>query len=826
MRRLLFLVAILVLLAAPVYASGNKPILGVVVDATTKQPVAFATVALKNKADGILAGVNTDVAGKFTIPNVAPGEYKLFITYVGYTPKTQPIKVPEAGESVDLGSIELAAAELALKEVEISVERPLVEDTDDGYVYNAENDASATGGTAADLLTNVPGLTLGADGNLEMMGTTKIKVLMDGKPSSIMAGDMAEALRQIPADIIAKVEVITTPSAKYDAEGTGGVINIITKKNKQMKGYNGSASITGGNRGKSGGINFYTRTGKLNLRSSLNGSTGRDFGDNKVEQVYYKGRIVNQDNEFTEAGAKVNGHFVGELDLNEKNSLRATVKGVNTDSDTDQRNLSIERSSKETDYGREINRNLRLTDKTKGIESIDANLDYTRYFKQKNQELSLMMMYSGTGRKDNNLTTRQNANDVINLVQHNDNSSTNDELTFQIDYVHPFKKLGRIETGAKAILRDATSNYLVSSASSWEEPLQEDTRRTNVFNYHQDVFSGYFSHTLSINKKYTLRTGGRYEYTTIDANFVSSGTSMSKTYLNFMPNINLSMRLKKDQRVAVSYSSRIHRPQIHYLNPFFDDTNERNIRVGNPDLLPEVSHNTTLSYSRYINQLTLKGTAYWRQTNNDISSYRSFDRRPSRVAPYDSIDAIITSFMNVGKNSTVGASLSVTLRLNKSGNIGTTLGAYHSQINGVTYNPILKTTELTTRSGMVYNWQVNGTYRFQKDVVAQLSTSLSSPRLQAQGSITMVQKYNVSLRKDFWNRTASLGFTIDNFLSNKDLARQVTNADLFTSTNWRYSYNRVYRLSLTYRFKKMEFKERAPKDHKTIVNDDKEKAVQ
>ncbi|WP_114778594.1 TonB-dependent receptor domain-containing protein [Botryobacter ruber] len=823
-KRLLLLIAAFVLLfSVNGFADGNKSVWGTIIDAGTKQPVAFVTVALKDKAGQVLTGAACDIAGKFVLTNVAPGDYSLLLSYVGYVSKTKAISVPDAGNSVSLGSIELLAADLALQEVVVTAERPMVEDTDDGYVYNAEKDVNAVGGTAADLLGNVPGLTVDPDGNLEMLGTTKIKVLMDGKPSSIMAGDMAEALRQIPADIIAKVEVITSPSAKYDAEGIGGVINIVTKKNKTMQGYNGSAGITGGNRTQGASLSLSTRKGKLNLRSSLNGSRNSDFGKNEVEQVYNRGRIVNQDNTFGESGTRLNGHLVGELDLNDKNSLRASLKLANTASDTDQENRSVETSSKEADFGRELDRNRRLTGKESANGSIDLNLDYTRNFKKKNQALSLMMMYSGTTRRLDNLTTRENAASVINLIQQNNNNSENGELSLQADYEHPFKKIGRVETGVKAVLRDATSNYLVSSASSWEEPLTADARRTNIFNYTQNIYSAYFSHTLTVKKKYTLRTGGRYEYTSIFADFVSSGATLSKPYSNFMPNLSLSLKLRKEQRLGLSYSTRILRPQINYLNPFFDDTNERNIRVGNPDLSPEVSHSTTLSYSRFIKTVTLRATAYWRLANNDISSYRTFDRRPSRVAPHDSIDAITTTFMNVGRSNTIGTSLSLSGRINKNGNIGSTLGLYYSQINGITYNSSLKQNEHTSRSGLVYNVQLNGTYRFPKELVSQFSTAFSSPRIQAQGKSTMLPRYNISLRKDFWGKTTSLGFTIENFLSRSNQTRHITNADLFTSTNLRYSYNRIYRVSLTYRFNKMEFKEKAPKVQKTITNDDTEK---
>lgn len=789
---------------------------GSIVDAATKLPVEFATVALQDKTGKTLDGATCDAQGRFTIPKVAPGSYNLLISFIGYQPTLHPVTVTSEGGAISLGKLELPADSKSLKEVQITAQKPMVEDTDDGFVYNAAKDINATGATAADLLKNVPGLSVDMDGNLEMQGSPKIQVLIDGKPSSLVAGDLAEALRQIPSDIIEKVEVVTSPSAKYDGEGIGGVVNIITKKDRVLQGYNGSVNATTGNRINSLNTHLNARKGKLGLRTSLGGNVNRRFGNGENEQVFYQGKLVSQNNEYTDEGQGFNGSLGGDLDLNKKNSLRATLSTGRYQSVNDRINNTLATSTEEATFGQVLESNRRIVDSKGESNSLDANLAYTGKFNKKNQELNILMRYGSNQRENNSFTTREEAESIVSLIQQNNNRGFNGEFSFQADYVHPLGKWGRLETGAKAVLRQTTSNYLFASAEPRKDPqLVVDPRRTNIFSYDQNVYASYLSYNLPIKKKHNLRLGGRYENTTILADFASNATSLNRAYHYFMPNVAFNFRINNTQRLGISYMNRIQGPQVDFLNPYLDDTNERSIRVGNPNLSPEISHSSNLHYSNYIKTTTITTSVFWRQTANDIGAYRTYDRRPSRVAPYDSIDVITTTFLNIGKNTTYGANFAVSSRIKQIANAGMNLGLYYNEIHGVTYNSALKQNQETFRSSLMYNLNFNASCRLPKDiggvlrdVSAQFSTSLNSPRIHAQGKTSSFQRYNMGLQKELWNKTATVSLSIENFLNSGNQIRTTTYAEKFTTTSIQNYYNRVYRLSLHYRIKKMEYKKK------------------
>jgi hypothetical protein len=373
-----------------------------------------------------------------------------------------------------------------------------------------------------------------------------------------------------------------------------------------------------------------------------------------------------------------------------------------------------------------------------------------------------------------------------------------------------------------------------------EAPLVVDAKRTNIFSYDQDVYSTYFNYSFRIKKIYNFRAGGRYEYTSIFADFVTNDTTLSKPYRSFMPNFTASMRLKNNQRLSVNYATRIFRPQIEYLNPYRDDTNERSIRSGNPDLLPELTHNLQLTYSNYIKTTSINGSLYWRQTNDDIGQYRTSARVRSRTADNDAnaandtIDAITTTYLNLGNNITYGTNASLSSRILKRGQVGANFSLYYNEINGYTYSALRKQSMPVSKGGWMYTVNFNAGLRIPKEVEgpfkemsAQVATSLSSPRLNLQGKNSSFQRYNISLRKEFLVRKtskdrASVNFSIENFLNSGNQIRNTTVTEQFTTTSIQNHYNRVYRLGLSYNFSRMEYKARQ-QERKTIVNEDRQK---
>jgi hypothetical protein len=822
-------------------AQVKNSINGSVVDSLTKGPVQFATVALQDPTGKLLDGTTCDDQGNFVVQNVLNGKYSLVISFVGYKTRFVPVDLSPGRNLVGTGTIILSPDNTSLDEVVIRSTKPMVEETDDGYVYDAENDLSAAGGTASDLMRNVPGLSLDMDGNVEMQGSNKIKILIDGKPSAIMAGNVAEALKQIPANLIQKIEVITTPSAKYDAEGAGGVINIITKKNSTLQGYRGGMSLTGGNRSNNINANVTSRLNKVGLRGSLGANLNRNFGSGENEQFYYAQRQVFQTNQYRSDGQGINGILGTDIDFNDKNSLSATLRFSKNNSINDRSSVTLAKSTLPESLGNIISHDLNKTESKSGSGNVDSNLDYTRKFKRKGQELNLLMLYSNNRRDGENYTRRSNQDDVVTLRQQNNNDASNGEIVFQADYTQPLKKWGKLEVGGKAILRNTLSNYQLATASSSEAPLQIDTRRTNLFNYDQDVYSSYLSYGFQLKKKYNFRFGGRYEYTNIFADFVSNDTTLRKPYRTFMPNVTTSVLLKHSQRLSLSYSTQIFRPQIEYLNPYLDDSNERNIRIGNPNLQPEITHNLQLTYSKYIKTITVNGSLYYRQTNDNIGLYRSSSRVRSRFADNDnnpandSIDAITTTYLNLGNNITYGTNFSVNGRIGKMGQIGSNMSLYYNEINGFMYSNQLKKGVQVTKGGWMYSIKLNASFQVPRDykgpfknMSTQLNTSLNSPRINLQGKSSSFQQYSMSIKKEFTVRQqskdkVSLNLSVENFFNKGNRIRTTTTTEQFTSSSIQNQYNRIFRLGLTYNFSRMEYKIKPEKAEKSVQNDDQKK---
>ncbi|GGK56010.1 TonB-dependent receptor [Rufibacter glacialis] len=781
------------------WQTGGVLVTGTVVDAASKAPVDFATVALQDQEGKPITGVPCDAHGTFTLPKVGPGSYILAISFIGYKTKLHPITVPTGTAPVQLGQILLESDSKALEEVVVTGEKDLIQQTDDGMVYNAENDITNIGGTAADVLKKVPSLAMDIDGNVEMRGSTKVKILINGKPSTMLADNLAEALQQIPADLIKSVEVITSPSAKYDAEGTAGVINIITKQSS-MEGMTGQVTATAGNRSNNLNTNLNLRRKKFGLRGSVGGNFNDRVGDAESDQVYFREenliqtptKLIQQSSTFENNGRSLFTQLGGDYDFNEQNNLSATVR-LNRSRNLSDRTLS---TSQFTPAGEEQVQNYRFRDidNLNHHHGVETNLHYKRRFQKKGQELAVMAIFNQNGSESEYSLTEENNTQAITRLEQSDNHSTNRELTFQADYAHPLEKLGHLEGGVRAVLRHAGSDYDFLFSRSAQAPLVEDPARSNLFTYDQDVYSSYLSYTYRWKKTYTLRVGGRYEYTAVTGHFTTNHveTDLEKPFHNFMPNIMLMKRFKNDQRLRFSYSTRIQRPGMQQLNPYRNESNQLNIRYGNPNLDAEITHNAELNYSWLLKTTNFNASAYWRQTNNDISQYQ-FPIKENN-------DTLHTTFANLGKNATYGSSLSVSSRFWQKGQAGLNLNLFYNDLTS------FRGREVIQRAGFMYNLSGNVSYRFVNDFSVQTAGSFNSPRLSLQSRSTYTYSYSLGLRKEFWKRKGGLSLNVENFLFSNNAIRTTVNNTNSYNHNQNNNYNRVVRVSFNYRFGKMEFK--------------------
>lgn len=788
--------------------AGNKATLdsstisGIVIDSVSRKPVEFATVALLGLTTPTpIAGDLTDAGGRFSFNNVAPGRYRLRVTFMGYEDRVAEAQLlSQTDTDLNLPPLLLRTLIQTLSEVTVTSRRDLIEDKEDRVVYNAGNDPTNAGGTAIDVMKKVPMLTVDPDGSIQLKGSSSIKVLINNKPSSIMARSISEALQMIPAEAIKSVEVITAPSAKYDAEGTAGVINIITKN--RLQGMVGGVTGTTGNRTHNLGANLNLKQGKVGLTAYGGGNRNlNDGGSTSIRRSLLANQSVSelrQNSSYQNLSGSGYGSFNLDYDLDSTNQFGfdgSFSVGSRTGS-------SIRDTRYEGTQPRQPFR--RYSDNSAENANYDVNLNYTRLFKRPEQELTFLTQLNSSD-NDSRYSLDQfilPENEFINYREQNTNRNRTTESTIQADYTHPFVKGKKtLEVGAKSIRRNVESDFNLQNARSDTSAFQDDPRRANQFDYQQWVLASYASFRIVTPKKWSYTLGGRYEYTAIDANFVSNKTTFQDQYHILLPNVALSKRFKNNQRVRLSYNQRIQRPNIFFLNPFINSNDPKNLSFGNPYLDPERAHSLELTYSIYTKKgLSMNATLFSRLTNNAIE----------RITTVDTANISYSTYQNIAKNSTYGLNLFGAGRPTKNWQLNGNLSLNYSILNSAALNILNRNWN--------YRLSLNSNVSLPQDYSIQFQGSYQSARIQLQGQSGGFYGYGVAARKEFKKRRSVLTLNAENFLTRYNtIANQFRTVTFITDAS---SYNafRNVRLTANWRFGSMNAKTNRAK--KRISNDD------
>ncbi|AYA36028.1 TonB-dependent receptor [Hymenobacter oligotrophus] len=799
---------------APATAEVAKPnrgtgrLTGTVINAATNQPVEFANVGLIDVATNKAIGGGTcDEKGRFILSNIGAGTYKLNVSFVGFQAKVmEHVVFATADANVDLGNISLAAAAQQLSEVKVVGERELVENKIDRIVYNADKDITNNGGTAADVLQKAPLLSVDIDGNLQLRGSGNIRVLVNGKPSTILANNLADALRQIPADQIKSVEVITSPSSKYDAEGTAGVVNIILKKSN-LEGVNGSVNGAASNRGAFLSSTVNTRRGKLGLNTNAGTNMFYNVARNasvRTEFLPTEGRsTLQQSGNFTNLGGGAFAQLGIEYDLTPKDAFNISGRGnlFGYTNDRNQRTAYI--GPKVNDiFTRDIVTQEQNT-------NFDLNFGYTRTMAKPKQELSVLALYSqNKGNTDYDLDQRRE--EFIDYHETSSNDNRNREATLQLDYIQPVDSTGTLELGLKSILRRVSSDYLVASDSLDGRGLLPIPSRSNAFRYDQNVYSTYATYSFALGKKLTLKAGTRVEHTRIDGDFITDNISLRTDYTNVVPSVQAAYDLNKDNKLKLSYTRRIQRPGIWFLNPYVNLSDRRNISSGNPKVDPELTDAYELAYSTFINKSTINFSGYFRQTNNAIESVSRLVPSNTVLPTDDTTRVLYSTFLNVARNATYGLSAFGSTKITPKWSLNGNINVYYLQLRSQALG--------LSNGGVMYNGNLTSSWTFDKGWSAQFSGLFNSRRVALQGRTPGYRTYTLAAKKELFNKKASLTLGVVNPFNRKLVFRSQLATDRFDFSNNSYFYNRQIRLSFNYQFGKLDTKPARPK--KSIRNDD------
>lgn len=786
---------------------GNSRIIGKVVASGSTSPLEYATVTVIDLATGkTINGTTTDQGGQFTITGIDTGSYKILIEFIGYQPKTIPRIQLVKNATIDLKTIQLITDAKNLQAVTVTAQAKLIDNKIDKMVFNAEKDLTSQGGVATDILKKVPQVSVDVDGNVQLAGNSSIRFLINGKPSTAFGNNMADVLQSIPASQIKSIEVITTPGAKYDAQGLGGIINIILKQTN-VKGVNGNLSVTTGTRIQNGSFNFNARNKNFGFNAFVSGNARL-----AVSTPYTNLRQTIDTFSKTNSTLAQNGTTrVKRHGIESGIGLDWTYKKYNSFTASLNYNVFgndnagfIDQSLTTSNFaGNPLLHELSLnnTTSTNRAHNVDAAFNYKRTFPREDQELEFSINTSmGRSTLQSGNERQQLPSGDISYGVRNRNPGKENETQIALDYTQPITDKVLLGTGLKTTLLDITSDAAVFGYNLPGKSYSFDSSLSNNLAYHQKVYAAYAEISFPVANWFDMKVGSRYERTEIDA-FYSNAQQQAKTpgYNTWVPAVFLSRKIGEDHVVKLSYSKRIERPDYGDLNPFINTSDPQNITAGNPYLLPELGQRVELSYSRDLHQLgSFMVTAFYRHNSQDIQPYVKY--YPS-LQVGDSLynNVSVSTRENIGTENNTGLNLFSDMHLSKQLSLRTNIFMFHRKIiNAIDAG--------SSRTSFNYRINLNATYQITPLVAAEFFGNFNSARNEVQGKYPSFTTYSLAVRKQFWNKKASLALTAINPFNEYVNQRLEIYGPNFTTTSVRKIPFRSIGLNFTWKFGLLEFK--------------------
>lgn len=798
MKKLLktLFLTLLFIMTVPAFAQAPKvKITGKVVEKSTNQPLEYASVSAQSVQNpSINDGIITNEKGEFTL-SVFPGNYNIKIEFLGFNPTNLSNRA--VVKDLNIGTIYVTEDNQLLDEVVVTVEKPLVEIKLDKKVYNVADDVTVKGGTASEVLDNVPSLSVDQDGNVSLRGNENVKILIDGRPSG-MTGNVADVLRTLPADAISKVEVITNPSARYEAEGGAGIVNIVLKKGKGQ-GVNGSASITGGtpeNTRVNGNINvkgekynFFANVGYNKNNSPGNSKTNAAYLNSNGDVTYFMDE--KRKNKRANEGNNVN--FGIDLFLTENitwtNSVLFRNQNGNSKVNVDYNNYDTNGA---INYLR--NRDSKDQNKRKGVE---YNTRLETKFAKDGHKLIIDGTASSNFNNENStildVTNGATLNKLLNERTLNDEKQR--QMVGTVDYVLPIGEKSQFEAGYRGSFNDQVTAFEVDSlnGSIWVP----NSIYTNTFQYMEKVNALYSQFGSKISK-FSYLLGLRWEDSKINVNEFISQSYNTKRYNDFFPSAFLAYEVNDNSNVTLSYSRRINRPRGRMLNPFSNYSSNINLFQGNPDLDPSKTNAFDLGYmTKFGKKVTFNTSVYLNHTQD---AYQFVSRESGAFV--DGVPVILSSPINLATEYRYGAEFNVMYNPFKWWRLNANVNVFRSESKGdysyvnfqnqtITQNfdneTFAANARLTSKVTLPWkiDWQTNISYR--------------APETRAQGKIKSETGVNLGFSKDVLKDKATIALNVQD-LFNSRIRRMDTNLTSVISSTEMQWRERQINLTFTYRF--------------------------
>ncbi len=785
----------------PGYSSMNFKVFGIVSDLETEEPLEYATISIKsiNDPEKIFGGV-TDENGKFSV-DVNPGLYELkidYISFISYFNENLMVR-----ENTDIGNIQLELDVSMLDEVEVRAERTQVEIRLDRKIYNVGQDITVKGGNVSDVLANIPSIDVDFDGNISLRGNNNVRILINGKPSGLVGLSGPQGLRSLPSESIEKVEVVTSPSARYSAEGTAGILNIILKK-QNLLGFNGNFNVNLGiprNEGLNGTLNV--RNEKVNLFSTVNLSNSENSGSYFSETNYTRQDLtIDEANDWDYKNKNIFFNLGSEYFFDDNTSL--TISGFYKKGD-DLSNLT--NIVNDISAGTISSTNNRLREETEIDESFEYALDFYKDYDRDGQTLSARISYEES--EDDGLEDIEDFS-IFPLISESifekvSNIDFQKRLLGQIDFIYPIDKETEFEFGYRGSLLDRETDYDVSFLTG--NSFISDSGLSNVFNYKESVNSLYTQFGKKFDKLSAL-FGLRYENSRQEINQKTTNQFEIKKYSNLFPTLNLAYEFSGQESLTFGYSKRIRRPRGWDINPFPRRNSLTNFRRGNPFLDATFTTAIEIDYLKRFKKFTLNTSIFYRQSDGNIE--RITEEKGEVVdlivdsesnSPILQVPVLESYPINLSNNKRIGSELSLTYTPSRSVRLNASFTINSSSIRGQ-YEDQNFDSDNT-------NWssRFNGFIRLPKDYSLQFFGFIRGPSENAFSKRKAFGFVTGAIQKSLLDKKGTLSIKFSD-LFNTSKSRSESFRDSFyrkSEGRWRMP---TYILTFSYRFNDNKYKQR------------------
>lgn len=765
---------------------------GIVIHDASSMPLEYATITFRSKKDGKLTGGGiTDTQGHFNI-DIPRGLYTISVEFIGFSASIMEEKYIK--ENINLGTIRLQEDAEMLDEVEIVAEKSTVEVHLDKKIYNVGKDMTVKGGSVSDVLDNVPSVMVDEEGNISLRGNENVRILIDGKPSGLAGITSTDALRQLPAEAVEKVEVITSPSARYDAEGTAGILNIVLRRSK-LQGLNGaitanvgdpfSLGFSGNLNYRLGDFNFFTTTGYRKNTSegfSLNETQYYNKRQNGEQWIDMPDTYMSEYTTFNRKGGNLHTNLGVEWYLNPSTSLTIATLLSERDGKSNQNNTITQFDENNIRTAG----SLREQTEDRNDKTNQYTLNFTKKFQKDGHRLSIDAQYDGS-KEDTNGFILDNGDNTETIFTGNEQKN----ILIQSDYVLPIGENSQFELGYKGTFKSLLTNYQVSE---WEKEQQDfilNTDISNILDYTENVNAIYTQYGSKWGN-FTYLLGLRMEHTTVIVDQKTSKEYNKKNYLDLFPTVNIGYTISDETNITLGYARRLRRPHSRHINPFPSRASISNFFVGNPNLDPSFSSIYDIGFLSRLGKVTLSGSLYY-QHETDVINMASYGTGETVLINGEEVPVIRRTPINLSENNRYGFESTVNYTHSKKWRMGGSVNLFHSQTEG-TFNGIVY-------DASSFSWfaRFNNRLILPGHIEWQTQFMYRGPSEDSQTKREGVSSVNLAFSKDFFNEKMSVVFNVSDVFETRK-RKMETYADSFYSYGEGQWRGRSINLSVTYRF--------------------------